>query len=117
MENAKCKIEIAKFSIKISQKELQARFNAKNINIVRVNTDDIRKHLAEYAQEKNIKMIIRTISGPLRGRSSEELQLELTNINAYYVAPSHDVTDDFVGWLNTRFPAEASGSSDIEVME
>lgn len=113
------RIELAKFTLQLSQKELQARFNAKNINVVRVNTNDIRKHLATYCQEKNIKMVIRTISGPLRGRNPDEIQLELTNINAYYVAPTHDITDDFVGWLNTRFPAAQpeNGNTDIEVVE
>ncbi len=113
------KIEVGKFKIKLAQKRIQARLQQKNLNLVKDNTADLRKHLKTYCEEKGHKIVIRTISSGLQGETSEQLRMELNSLNTLYASPENDITDDFIGWINAKFPVAAPKSSDadIEVME
>lgn len=96
------KIEVAKFKVNRAKKRIEEQLKVKRFALIKNTTEDVRAQLKAYCEEKGHKVVLSTLNGQLQSSNTEQLRQELNQLNALYGADSHNITDDFIGWLNAR---------------
>lgn len=71
----------------------------------------LRGHLAAYAKEHRIKLVLMAPNPDLPNGGSSELLMQLGMQSALYFDPSFDITEPFIAYANGRFAATTPPST------
>lgn len=92
--------------------EMQRVWLAKQSNMLVGLYDDMVSAVKEYAEAEGYTLVLKSDAKDVRGGTPDEVQLRIAVRPVLYYSSMHDITDDIIGVLNTKYEEEKKAAAE-----
>jgi TolA-binding protein len=103
--------EVLKTRSEVIAKRGRALLDRKHGALLKETYEILRGHLAAFAKEHKIKLVVLAPNREIPGGGANDILLQLGMQTALYYDPSLDITEAFIAYANGRHAAEAPAAA------
>lgn len=103
--------EVLKTKSELLAKRTRALLDRKHGALLKETYEVIRGHLAAFAKEHKIKLVVLAPNHELPNGGSNDILMQLGMQTALYYDPSLDITEAFIAYANGRYAAETPAAA------
>jgi Skp family chaperone for outer membrane proteins len=103
--------EVLKTKSELLAKRTRALLDRKHGALLKETYEVLRGHLAAFAKEKKIKLVVLAPNPEIPNGGSNDILMQLGMQTALYYDPALDITEAFIAYANGRYAAETPAAA------